>query len=312
MLVNCQEKEHEFHFNYFIMFWNIHKKQEGDEENESKIKKVILIQIIFIQIKGKKLQIAQQNGINPQIKAIMNLDQNNLAYASRDSIYILDKKNKFQEIQKFNFEDNSIITYACSFYDSEKNYIMAGVEDQNYIIQIWQKQEKDQWIYNKKLEPEHRGTILKLSIIQKVQQQHTIMKINFQDKKFDVLLDDKPINDMILIDSQIIFITEDRMKAFDSNNKQITNDIQGCEQQIYIKAITKQIFVIGNQKGSVLICNFDEKKSSLIIQKQISIHLKEIKYIERIDSMQYNQLFKVICYFFMMEKIVLQQQVEKY
>ncbi|CAD8049030.1 unnamed protein product [Paramecium sonneborni] len=204
---------------------------------------------------------------------------------------------------------------------------MAGVEDQNYIIQIWQKQEKDQWIYNKKLEPEHRGTILKLSIIQKVQQQHvqkikqcfnnmvkyqTIMKINFQDKKFDVLLDDKPINDMILIDSQIIFITEDRMKAFDSNNKQITNDIQGCEQQIYIKAITKQIFVIGNQKGSVLICNFDEKKSSLIIQKQISIHLKEIKYIERIDSMQYNQLFKVICYFFMMEKIVLQQQVEKY
>ncbi|CAD8148379.1 unnamed protein product [Paramecium pentaurelia] len=249
---------------------------------------------IIKQIKGEKQQQLsfEQSDIH-MVKAIMNIDSDQLVYAKRDCISILDKKNNFIEKQKILFENQDIISYACSFQDMEEKYIAAGIEQQDdkCKIKIWNFKDK-KWNDFKEIETEQ--PILKIinpfeNHIITCSENKKIEIINF--RKNEQLNNNyyqeqqESINDIALINpSTLIFITNSDIKALNLKNKKILDQIKGNENHLCIEMMNSQLFVVGNSIGQVLICTFKDK---ILINQDVQLHEKDIRYICKIDQMHF-------------------------
>ncbi|CAD8142346.1 unnamed protein product [Paramecium octaurelia] len=256
------------------------QNEQDDIDNESVISK----------FSGSRKQITYDDADYLQVKAIMNIDNEQLGFARRDCICILDKRNNLKEIQRLNYQSDETITFACQFQDMGKKYIAVGIEleDNSGKIQLLNKKEQ-KWSVIKEINVQH--SIIKIihpceSYLITISEMKEMQMMNIQKDKQQIDLIQKEqslIQDIAQINpSTLIYITSKFINSFDFQNRRQLHQIEGKEEHLCLEIISSENFIVGNTEGQVLVCNFQNK---IQITKIISPHQQDVKYISKIDQM---------------------------
>ncbi|CAK90545.1 unnamed protein product (macronuclear) [Paramecium tetraurelia] len=251
-------------------------------DNESTIEK----------FRGNRKQITYDDGDPLQVKAIMNINNEELGFARRDCICILDKRNNLKVIQRLGYVSEEIITFACQFQDMGKQYIAVGIElqDDSGKIQLLSKNEQ-KWSQIKVVKVQH--SIIKIihpceSYLITISESKEMEMINIQqdNQQIDLIIkEESNIKDIAQINpSTLIYITSNQIHSFNFQNKRKLHQIDGNEEHQCLEIMNSENFIVGNSEGKVLICTFQNK---IQIINQISIHQKDIRYISKIDQMHF-------------------------
>lgn len=81
-----------------------------------------------------------------------------MAYAKRECICIIDKKNGVKEIQRLICDSEDIIEFACSFSDMGEKYIAAGYKLNLYLVLINNKMVQEKFKCGKQKDKNGKDT----------------------------------------------------------------------------------------------------------------------------------------------------------
>ncbi|CAD8054146.1 unnamed protein product [Paramecium primaurelia] len=224
---------------------------------------------------------------NPQVKSIISINQQLLAYSSQTRIFIFDKTKNFQFIQQLDCE-NDISALRSVTLEDNKTYIIASVEEneESFQLQFWDWETFDKW----KVINAHNKYIWQIinlpkNLIASCSEDETIKIFDAQTQQQvqTIAVHQASVNDIALINPNIIVSVSDDGTLVASNY--LNGDLVGIvPQDSEIKSVIALDgirFVTGNSSGEIIIYSFVQ---SIEIQQVIKAHESVVRFLSRIDQ----------------------------
>ncbi|CAD8134545.1 unnamed protein product [Paramecium octaurelia] len=224
---------------------------------------------------------------HPQVKSIISINQQLLAYSSETRILIFDKTKNFSFVQQLDCESDISALRSVTLEDN-KTYIIASVEEneESFQLQFWDWENFEKW----KVINAHNKYIWQIinlpkNLIASCSEDATIKIFDAQNQEQLQQIDvhQASVNDIALITPDIIVSVSDDCTLVASNY--LNGDLVGIvAQDSEIKsviALDGVRFVTGNSSGEVIVYTFIQ---SIEIQQIIKVHDSVVRFLSRIDQ----------------------------